>query len=127
MLKFAAKKDYNGNKVAAQLDIYTFTNDGYEVVYCPALDISAYGDDTEQAKQSFEYRFGEYIKYGLSKKTLLKDLQKHGWKIKSLKQKKIKSPTVKEMLTRNKALEKILYGGHDYTKQTAEVELPELV
>lgn len=118
--------DYNGRKVDASLDIYTFNNDGYVVVYCPALDISAYGDDKEQAKQSFEFRFSEYIKYCLAKNTLLKDLQKHGWKIKSLKQKRVKSPTVEEMLTRNKALKKILFGGTDYVKQTAEVELPEL-
>ena len=127
MLKFSAKMDYKGNKVSAQLDIYTFTNDGYEVVYCPALDISAYGDDKEQAKASFEFRFGEYLKYCLAKNTLLKDLQHHGWKIKSLKQKRVKSPTVQEMLSRNKELKTILFGGKDYVRQTAEVELPELV
>ncbi|MBO7595341.1 MAG: hypothetical protein J6T12_10245 [Salinivirgaceae bacterium] len=81
MLKFSAKMDYKGKKVAAQLDIYTFHNDGYVVVYCPALDISAYGDDKEQAKTSFEFRFGEYLKYCLAKNTLFKDLRQHGWKI----------------------------------------------
>ena len=126
MLKFASKMDYKGNRVDAQLDIYTFKEDGYEVLYCPALDISAYGDDKEEAKRSFEIRFEEYLKYCLAKNTLVKDLQNHGWKIKSTKQKKIKSPTVEEMLMRNKALKTLLYGGNDYERQKAQVELPEL-
>ena len=65
--------------------MYIFKEDNAFIVYCPALDVSAYGDTEIQAKEAFESVFESTLKYMLNKKTLKEDLIKHGWEIKSLK------------------------------------------
>ncbi|MDR1742372.1 MAG: hypothetical protein LBR48_00950 [Dysgonamonadaceae bacterium] len=55
------------------------------IVYCPALDMSACGETEAEAKSSFTETLRMSLAYMLDKKTLKKDLNDHGWEIKSLK------------------------------------------
>lgn len=103
--------------------MYLFKEDGSFVVYCPALDLSAYGDTEDDTKKAFEEVLSLNMEYMMNKGTFFEDLKSHGWKIKGKKQRKIKAPTFDEMLKRNNALQDITHN-KDYIKYTQGVSLP---
>lgn len=126
MLVFTGKIETGKSTVWAKLEMYMFKEDGAYIVYCPALDLSAYGDDEDEARKAFEQTFEMHITYCINKKTLYEDLKNHGWTIKSKKQKKIKAPSFDKMLQTNDAFRDIARN-KDYVKYSEEVGIPELV
>lgn len=125
-LSFEAElQNGEGGKIKAGLELYVFAEESMFIIYCPALDLSAYGKTEEEAKKEFAIVFEMYINYSMNKKTLVKDLQNHGWKVKSSRQKKMKAPTTKEMLNFNSTLRDIIYN-KDYKKVSECVEFPQL-
>lgn len=105
----------NSNKIISRdgnikvtLDVYLFMDGDAYIAYSPALDLSGYGMNEAEAKDSFSIVMEEYINYGLSHKTLVKDLRDHGWKIKSLKQRKMSAPSFDMMLKTNETFKDIL-------------------
>ncbi len=84
--------------VVVKLDVYFFKEDETVIAYSPALDICGYGYTEEEAKESFHVVVCEYLDYGLSHKTLISDLRSHGWKVRSLKQRKMAAPSFDTML-----------------------------
>ena len=107
-LNFTGRLDYKDKSVKVSLGMYLFKEGESYIVYCPTLDLSAYGDSEEQAKNSFADIFSITIKYMLNKNTMKDDLISHGWKIKSLKQKKIQAPSFETMLKNNESFREIL-------------------
>lgn len=123
MWQFDSKINFKGTReITAHLDIYSFWEGTNLILYCPALDMSAYGENEEDAKHNFETVYSEYIDYCMSKKTLVADLKNHGWNIKSLKQKRIKSPSFEELMN-NETLFDILKS-KQYKRVMASVEMP---
>ena len=61
----------------------------------------------------------------INKNTLIEDLQKHGWNIRSLKQKKIKASSVEQMIHSNKVLRDIL-DNKEYRKYNKQVKIADL-
>jgi hypothetical protein len=53
----------------------------------------------------------------------VKDLQKHGWKIKSMKQKRIKAPDINTMMSMNPEFREIIEN-KDYVKYSESVNIP---
>jgi hypothetical protein len=88
------------------------------------LDLSAFGDTYEDAKKSFEEIFTMHIEYCIKKNTLVKDLQNHGWVIRSKNQRRIKAPTTEMLLDRNDTLKDIIYN-KNYEKISELVEISE--
>ena len=123
-LNFSGRLDYKDKSLNVSLGMYLFKEDKSYIVYCPALDLSAYGDSEEQAKNSFADIFAITIKYMLNKNTMKEDLIKHGWQIKSLNQKKIKAPSFETMLKNNESFREILEN-KDYIKYKQEVGIPQ--
>lgn len=111
--------------IHTKLEMYLFQEDGAHIVYCPALDMSAYGDTDEEAKQAFAKSLSMYFDYCQKKNTLFQDLKNHGWIIKSKKQKKIKAPSFDKMLQTNDLFRDIARN-KDYVKYSTEIEIPEL-
>jgi hypothetical protein len=122
-LNFSGQLNYKGNSVKVRLGMYLFKDGEAHIVYCPALDLSAYGDSEEQAKQSFADILGMTIKYMLNKRTMKDDLTKHGWQIKSLKQNKIKAPSFETMLKNNDSFREILER-EEYMKYEQDINIP---
>jgi len=87
-LNFTGKLDFKEQSVNVNLGMYLFKEDESYIVYCPALDLSEYGDSEEHAKKSFADVFEMTIKYMLTKNTIKEDLINHGWQIMSLKQRR---------------------------------------
>lgn len=117
--------DHNNKSIRFKLDMYIFKEGKSFIVYSPALDMSAYGNTESDAMKAFIDVFEISFKYELNKNTLKEDLIKHGWSIKSLNQRKIKAPTIEEMIKNNKSLRDILSRG-EYRKYQQDVAIPEL-
>lgn len=92
----------HGNKtVDIKVSLIIF-NDGDNVVaYCPALDLSGYGSNEDEAIESFKIVSGEYILYSTNKETFFKDLQQHGWKLPHHKKQNPIPPEMSDLLTTN--------------------------
>ena len=97
-----------GKSIRVSLDVYLFMDGDSYIAYSPALDLSGYGTSEEEAKQSFSIVIEQYIKYGLSTRSLVKDLREHGWKVKSFKQRKMSAPSFDMLLNRNETFRDIL-------------------
>lgn len=97
----------NGN-LSVTLDVYVFMDGDSYIAYSPALDLSGYGESEQAAKDSFSIVMDEYIAYGVSRRTLVKDLRAHGWKVRSLKQRKMSAPSFDTLLRSNDTFKDIL-------------------
>lgn len=97
----------NGS-LSVTLDVYIFMDGDSYIAYSPALDLSGYGDSEQAAKDSFYIVMDEYIAYGVSRRTLVKDLRAHGWKVRSLKQRKMSAPSFDTLLRSNDTFKDIL-------------------
>ena len=90
------------------LDVYVFMDGDAYIAYSPALDLSGYGNNEKEAKESFSIVMDEYIAYAVSHKTLVKDLRAHGWRVRSVKQRKIAAPSFDVLLKSNSIFKDIL-------------------
>lgn len=98
----------NGENIRVTLDVYVFTDDGVYIAYAPSLDLSGYGESEKGALDSFSVVIEEYITYGMEKRTLIKDLRAHGWKVRSIKQRKFSAPSFNTLIQNNDMFRDIL-------------------
>ncbi len=69
-----------GKQMNARLDIYIIQEDKHLIAYSPALDLSAYGDNYDDAFNSFDYILKCFFKDFKSIKQLKSELILRGWK-----------------------------------------------
>ena len=86
------------NGIIVKLSVYIFKEDNAYISYCPSLDLSGCGNDIKEAKDSMKETLLLYLDYTISKNTLLRDLRKHGWNVRGIKQRKIKAPKFDDLL-----------------------------
>lgn len=99
-----------------------YEEDNIHYSYSPALDLMSYGKTPEEALESWEVVIEEYIRYGLNKNTLVKDLESHGWNIKK-SQKRFQPPTFSWLLQNNDQLSE-MYDKLDFHKTSRPITLP---
>src|SRR5688572_28362783 len=87
-------KKHNSN-IEVNVDLIEYEEAGIFYVYSPAFDLVGYGKSAAEARKSWEIVLEEYFTYTLNKKTLIKDLESRGWKIK--KKTQFKSPSLSWM------------------------------
>ncbi len=92
-------------KVSLNISVYLFKEGDNVIAYCPSLDLSGYGTNSKQAKDSFSIVLQEYLDYGIKQGTLTEDLQKHGW---TIKDNAGVEPKVNTLLNGNRAFKDIL-------------------
>lgn len=107
----------------AHLDLYSFLDNGIHIIYCPALDMSGYGNSEDEARASFEEVFTNSIKYMVNKNTLHQDLRKHGWNVRGKKSHDLKSPKFEDMYKSNKDFKNII-DNKPYQKTYTELSIP---
>jgi hypothetical protein len=61
------------------LSTITFKEGDSFVVFCPELELTGYGVNPDDAKESFDSSLAIYLEYALDHKTLTEDLLNHGW------------------------------------------------
>ncbi len=70
-----------GKNMTVEVDIFFAKEGGYWVVYCPALNLSSYGDSREDAHQAFDEAVRIFVNDTTAKGTLEKVLIGLGWKL----------------------------------------------
>ena len=110
------------NGIIVKLSIYIFKEDNAYISYCPSLDLSGCGNDTKEAKDSMKETLLLYLDYTISKNTLLRDLRKHGWNVRGIKQRKIKAPKFDDLLHNEEFLD--ILENKEYQKFDTPVEIP---
>lgn len=90
-------------------------------MYCPALDLTGYGNSAEEAKKSFETIIEEYIRYTHTKKTIFEDLEKLGWAT-NKRTRRVVSPDFENFLSENDQF-KELYLSKNLKKESSNLNL----
>jgi hypothetical protein len=114
----------NRSIITLKLPYILFEEDGSQILYCPPLDLTGYGQTEEDAKHSFEIVLEEYFRYTINKGTLISDLEKLGWKFKKRSLRKtIIPPDLTYSLSANEDFRRI-FNTHDFRKGNTEVAMP---
>ena len=113
----------DNNSIELSLSLIVFQEDNSYITYCPALDLSGYGNTEHEAKKSFNVVLGEYFLYTTRKKTLADDLRKHGWIVKNSKTKPMRPPDMSKLLETNKDFNRI-FNNFPFKKIDQRVSLP---
>jgi hypothetical protein len=114
------------HNIKVNLNIIIFKEDETQIVYCPALNITGYGVTEKEAMDSFKISIGEYFVYTSNKKTLRKDLESLGWKIRKSLRKPASPPDMTYLLNTNDEFRKI-FDNYDYLKTSASIALPAII
>ena len=86
-LHFNDQIGFPGYVFQVGLSLIEFNENDVNIVYSPALDISGYGYNSDEAKNSFNIALHEFFQYTNNKKTFDKVLIELGWTIKGSKKK----------------------------------------
>ncbi|MBK5277370.1 MAG: hypothetical protein JJE09_00760 [Bacteroidia bacterium] len=124
-LNFSGRFANSAAKVDVIVGLFQFVEDGRTIIYSPAFDLSGYGNNVDEAKQSFEVTIDEFFNYTIHKDTLSKELKRLGWNIKvgDIKKRKLKSPDLANLIAKNDYLAEIL-NEKQFTKFDQTVSVP---
>ncbi len=119
----AGKWKEGKNTVTVNLPVMLFEENGTQIAYIPVLDISGYGKNEEEAKESLEFCLSEYFSYTIKKNTFIEDLKAHGWTI-SKKTKPFIAPEITDLINRNEYLHNIV-NSRPYRMDRMKVAMPQ--
>lgn len=114
--------DFDTAAIRVRLDVFSYKEDGVQMMYAPALDLCGYGTTVEEAKNSFEVVVSEYLRFGLENGTLERDLRAHGWTPSSEMQ-EFESPDILSIVRKNKQLQNVMRK-EDYRKVSRRISVP---
>ena len=110
--------------IEVNLSFISFEDGGCRIVYCPALDLSGYGHDEEEAQRSFETSIEEFFRYTLNKKTFAKVLTDLGWTLKpKARRQRITPPSMDFLLSNNSSFREI-FNNHAFSKFDRQISMP---
>jgi hypothetical protein len=119
---FQGEWQCGNEKINMSLPMIEFEEDGSTIIYCPALDVSGYGNGLKEANESFAICLSEFFHYSLNKKTLFDYLKSLGWVVKN-KHKKMQAPTLSKLLEENENFNRI-FNNFPLKKYDKQIEIP---
>lgn len=122
-LIFHGEVSHRQDKLSINLEILLFQDSGVYIAYSPALDISAFGETEDAAKDEFGKTMKAHLEYCLSKNTLFDDLRAHGWKVKS--KKRVQAPSQDYLMEMNDTYKEIK-NNRDYRTINEKIAIPAL-
>lgn len=124
-MKFSGQYTDDKNSIRINVSVFQFKEDNIVILYSPAFDLSGYGLNLEEAKDSFKETLSYFLEYTTKKKTLIRELKKLGWKIHTDKRKtqKIQAPELSELILNRNFLTEIL-NEKSFKKSDVIVEVP---
>lgn len=107
MAQYIFEKGYQNKLgvVKVKLLLIHFEDENHiQFIYSPHLDLTGYGKNIKEAKNSFEIVFDDFVDYTLKKKTIGKVLKDLGWELKGTarKPKKVLAPSITTIIKENK-------------------------
>lgn len=120
--EFSGNYKSGKDNINMNIPIILFEEDGSQIVYCPALDISGYGNNIDEAKESFEISLGEFFRYTLNKNTFISELSRMGWTIRK-KNKPMHPPEMSELLDKNENFSRI-FNNFPFQKINKNISFP---
>ncbi len=119
---FSGKWNDGQNDIIVNLPMISFEEDGSQILYCPALDLSGYGKSEKEALESFQIVLGEFLLYTTHKRTLDKELISLGWLVKK-KRRKMIPPSMQKLLVDNDNFSRI-FNNFPFRKFDQPVTIP---
>lgn len=108
-LHLKADLGFENDKYQVGLSLVEFQEDNVIIIYSPALELSGYGYDYSEAKNSFFEALHEFFRYTNNKNTLNEVLKNLGWNIKGSKKKpKFDPPKDSELVISNPIFNEIV-------------------
>lgn len=109
MAKAQFKGTFNQGEylINVSLSLYVWVEDNITFVYSPALDITGYGINEKEAKNSFQVTLDEFVNYTHTKKTIFDELEKLGWTV-NRKKKRVHAPNLEELRADNDIFRNLL-------------------
>ena len=118
----SGEKDFGNRRVSINTQVFLFEEDNVYFAYNPALDLTGYGNDANEALGSLTVVLDEFLRYTLNKNTFFLELQRLGWKIKS-KKKQMSAPQMSDMINTNDQLKDIV-NSKQYTTSNFLINVP---
>ena len=105
-----------GDTITVTLEVMLYTEGDYSVAYCPALELSAYGDNNKVAKNEFKNSLQIFIEETMKRGTLENELLSLGWVLQKVPKAKYKPPRLN--------MEELLAAKHHSELFTGNVAIP---
>jgi hypothetical protein len=121
--QFSGTWNNDQHKVMVNLPLILFEEDGSQIAYCPALDVSGYGQSEPEALESFKISLGEFLLYTIRKKTFTAEMKRMGWTIKKSSRKPMIPPTMSKLLEENENFSRI-FNNFPFRKIDEPISLP---
>lgn len=127
-MRFSGRLSDNNTVETLNVMVFQFQEGENYILYSPALDLSGYGKTEQEATESFEEAFTEFMRYSHNKNTTRSVLVNLGWKINKYtkKRKKFIAPSLPELLERDSYLGEI-FTEKDFRKFTKDMPIPAIV
>ncbi|MEC5156659.1 hypothetical protein [Chryseobacterium sp. MP_3.2] len=121
-LQVSADLGFHNGKYQVDLSLVEFEEENVTIIYSPALDLSGYGYDHVEAKDSFSAALHEFFRYTNNKKTLDRVLKELGWDIKGSKKKPKFNPPKDSDLVANNPMYNEIVNHKTYKVSREEIE-----
>lgn len=121
--KLKGEKKFGAKSVKIDLQVLFFEEDNIHYAYMPSFDLTGYGNNEKEARESLTVVLDEFLRYTLNKKTLFSEMQRLGWEIKTRKS-YIHAPQLSDLINTNKQLKDIV-NSKQYTSSKYQVNVPE--
>ena len=126
---FKAGYENQSGSVKVMLLLFHFEDENkVHFIYSPHLDLTGYGNNIKEAKDSFAIVFEDFVDYTLKKKTLSKVLTGLGWELKGTAKnpKKILAPSITSVIKDNEYVSEI-FDKYPVNTYHQEVGLPSFI
>lgn len=121
--KLKVEKKIGPRSVKVDLQVLFFEEERIHYAYMPSLDLTGYGNNEKEAKESLTVVLDEFLRYTLNKKTLFTEMKRLGWEIKT-RTSYFNVPQLSDLIKTNEQLKDII-NSKQYTSFKYPVTLPE--
>ena len=112
----------SGKDVTINVALVNFEEDSIHYSFIPSFDLIGYGKTESEAEESLKVILDEFLRYTINKNTLIPELKRLGWNVKS-KRKPMTAPQLSDLVNTNDQLKEIL-NNKPFSTSNYEVNLP---
>lgn len=125
IFNFEAALASSTKKVQVQTPVLLFEEEGIHFAYLPSFRLTGYDNSSKGALKSLKIVMEKYFTVTMQEGTLMKDLEKCGWKINETGQ--LVAPDFSTLLKIDDEVKDIVLNKIAYSKQPASITLPAFV